>query len=510
MKISKTKAPKLQTRIKNQLAKTLDNLLKIPNMKVKMRTRILLTYTVLLLSTFLIVIIIFNIAANQHIHTTAINQLQFGNAAISDISGDSGHTNLNANVNPTPQVVLGINNYRVHTNTFPLRRVNGQFYRQDSNSEVTEILDKINEAQMTVEELHHRRINTASGVYYVLLHPSPSSQPNLEGHYWLVYVDVTGLSHFVDTVNMFIISIMVIMGLIAVCVAYFLSRSITQPIQDLEQLSMDIGNGKFTAKNLQLKDIELENLNHSLNKTAKKLGVYDESQKFFFQNVSHELRTPIMSVKCYAEGIHYDVMEPKEASRIILEETDRLTTLVEDILYISRIDNITSSYKQSVVNLSELIQKCIIQQKAIADSKAIAFDCTKVDASIEQICVEDLIGRVISNLISNAIRYAKSTIYFTCCRQNNEVIMTVLDDGPGLDEANIHRVFDRFYKGKGGHHGIGLAIVKAIIDQQNAIIKAENSKTGGALFTVIFSEKTDENVLVVKSKVEYGAVVTAN
>ncbi|MCL2015370.1 MAG: HAMP domain-containing histidine kinase [Defluviitaleaceae bacterium] len=455
------------------------------DIKVKMRTRILLNYAVLLLSTFLLVMIIFNVAASQYISNTAIAQLNFGNIAISDTYP------LQIDENIPVSFSSSLNSYRIYASTFPLRRVNGQFYRHNPNSEVIEILEKINENYFTIYDLQNRRIQTMHGVYYVSMHLS-TSIIYTEPFYWLIYVDVTGLSQFVNTVNMFIISIMLTMCFIALCVAYFLARSITQPIKNLQKLSQDIGNGNFVPKNLHLKDLELENLNNSLNKTAKKLGIYDESQKFFFQNVSHELRTPIMSVKCYAEGIFYDVMQPKEASGIILEEADRLATLVEDILYISRIDNITSSYSQTMVNLSEIIHKCILQQKPMADSNNIKFNFGKFDTTIEYICVADLIARVISNLISNAIRYAKSTITFTCYRADEKIIIKVQDDGIGLDAANIHRVFDRFYKGKGGHHGIGLAIVKAIIDQHNAIITAENTAGGGALFTIVFSEENSD------------------
>jgi signal transduction histidine kinase len=223
----------------------------------------------------------------------------------------------------------------------------------------------------------------------------------------------------------------------------------------------------------------------TLNKAAKQLGIYDSEQKSFFQNVSHELRTPLMSIKCYAEGISVGLMEPKSASNTILQETDRLTEMVSDLLYISKVDNVTSTYKKTKVDLSIIIRRCAEQQSIIAEAKQLRLSFNSLESDVYFDCVEELIIRAVNNLISNAIRYASSEIILSCHKKNNQIIIRVSDDGPGIETENLLRIFERFYKGSGGNHGIGLSLVKSIVEQHNGNVRAENSKKGGAVFTIV-------------------------
>jgi len=275
-----------------------------------------------------------------------------------------------------------------------------------------------------------------------------------------------------------------IMFMVAVFVSYFLSNSITRPIEKLGKFALSIGNGSFDTNDFKFQDIELENLNAALNKSVKQLGVYDSAQKDFFQNASHELRTPLMSIKCYAEGIVYGLMEPKQASETILAETDKLSELVTDLLYIAKIDNITSVYATENVDLVAVIKACAARQQAVASNRQVSFVFHFSDGSIHYQCIVELISRAIDNLISNAIRYAASQVTLSCRTEGRNIQIIVSDDGNGIETNALPHVFERFYKGKGGNTGIGLAIVKSITDQHKGHVKAENLGDGGAAFTL--------------------------
>jgi len=190
-----------------------------------------------------------------------------------------------------------------------------------------------------------------------------------------------------------------------------------------------------------------------------------------------------MSIKVYAEGIVYGLMESKKAGETILEETDRLSDLVTDLLYIAKIDNINTVYKTEKTDLVKIIKECAARQKAVADKKQISF-IVDFDDAIDYLCVSELMSRAIDNLISNAIRYAASQITISCRKGGSNIIISVADDGNGIEAETLPHVFERFYKGKGGNTGIGLAIVKSIADQHNGFIRAENSSNGGAVFTL--------------------------
>jgi len=274
------------------------------------------------------------------------------------------------------------------------------------------------------------------------------------------------------------------MFFVSVIASHFLSNSITRPIEKLGNFAVGIGKGNFDTNDFEFKDIELENLNAALNKSVEQLEAYDSEQKDFFQNASHELRTPLMSIKCYAEGIVYDVMEPKKASETILQETDKLSELVTDLLYIAKIDNISTIYTAEKSDLVEIIKACAVRQQAVANKKQIRFAFHFDENSITYECVAELISRAIDNLISNAIRHAASEITLSCYKNEDNIQICVIDDGSGIESETLPHVFERFYKGKGGNTGIGLSIVKSIVDQHKGHVRAENSNDGGAVFTI--------------------------
>jgi len=291
------------------------------------------------------------------------------------------------------------------------------------------------------------------------------------------------LQRISERTNLIMIILVCIMFVMSVIITYFLSNSLTRPIEKLDKFALSIGEGNFATNEFEFNEKELADLNMALNKSVKQLANYDSEQKIFFQNVSHELRTPIMSIKCYAEGVLYGFMDSKQASETILRETDKLTDLVSDLLYISKIDNITTAYTTTNSNLIDIIRDCAARQQAVAEKEQIKFVFDFKENAIDYKCVTELISRVVDNLISNAIRYADSEIILSCHRFTNHIEISVIDDGNGIEPELIPHIFERFYKGKDGIHGMGLAIVKTIVEQHNGSVKAKNAG-GGAIFTI--------------------------
>jgi len=296
-----------------------------------------------------------------------------------------------------------------------------------------------------------------------------------------IYAETSGLIGRIGIISIVLISIMFLM---AVIVTYFLANSLTRPIEQLGQFAQNIGQGDFTPNDFQFQEVELEDLNMALNRSVRQLGEYDSEQKAFFQNASHELRTPLMSIKCYAEGISFGIMEPKQASETILEEADKLADLVTDLLYISKIDNITTAYTVAEIDLAELLRDSAARQEAVAAKRQIRFSFDLGETPIPYACVGELLSRAIDNLLSNAIRYAASEIILSCHKEESHIVICVADDGGGIATQALSRVFERFYKGADGNHGIGLSIVKSIVEQQGGQITVKNSDRGGAVFTI--------------------------
>jgi len=292
-------------------------------------------------------------------------------------------------------------------------------------------------------------------------------------------------SRVIGRVGIISIILITIMFLMAIIVTYFLANSLTRPIEELGKFALNIGKGDFSQNDFQFQEAELEDLNIALNKSAKQLAEYDSQQKTFFQNASHELRTPLTSIKCYAEGISFGVMEPKQASETILVETDKLADLVTDLLYISKIDNITTVYTKTETNLMDLLRDSAARQEAVADKKQVRFTFDFDNIPIQYNCVGELLARAVDNLISNAVRYAHTEIILSCHRKDGSIVLSVIDDGEGIASDAIMHVFERFYKGIDGNHGIGLSIAKSIVEQQGGKITVNNSDKAGAVFTIM-------------------------
>ena len=467
-------------------AKLLRNRKAMINKRYKIRTRVMTVISVMLFSIFSLIGIIFNIVAGRYIQNSAIDQL---NRSFNIVQEVVERTEAILFEFPrelfndrTASIFVRNNDFRIEPNMFILDDGYNPLGNSVLSDKSAEVLGLISGRSIDLESLKNRLFNTTDGVYYVSSYQLPFMRTG-EKVFCIIYADVTGLHNFARTINMFLILLVCISFAVAALLALFLSRSITDPIQKLCTFARNIGKGDFTSMDYMFKDREFEDLNIVLNKSAKQLSVYDIEQKAFFQNVSHELRTPLMSIQCYAEGISCGLMEPKKASDTILLETARLNEMIKDLLYISKIDNITSAYPVTKVDLIDLIRKCAARHQGIADKKNIHFTFNFSESSVYAECVDELISRAIDNLISNAIRYASSEIVLFCGRKPEMIEICVKDDGAGIHADIMPHLFERFYKGEDGNYGIGLSIVKSIIEQHGGIVKAENTDSGAA-FTI--------------------------
>lgn len=171
---------------------------------------------------------------------------------------------------------------------------------------------------------------------------------------------------------------------------------------------------------------------------------------------------------------------------MIISETDRLGEMVEDLLCLSRIDSISKQLQPVEYDLRELLSNSTERQRNLAAERGLRFAFDFDEEPVMLPCDEKSICRAFSNLIANAIRYASSRITLTCRRAGSRIIIAVVDDGPGIAAEDLPHIFDRFYKGKGGKHGIGLSIVKAVIEQHQGSI-AVRSSPGETAFTITFT-----------------------
>jgi signal transduction histidine kinase len=325
------------------------------------------------------------------------------------------------------------------------------------------------------------RVRERRGVFYIagMDFNGPSGEK-------LHIVFISGMSvktAMIGTMNLFLIAVMLIALAIGVFYTAASAKKLTKPIRDVGKYAKEIGGGSFIAIPPDSSSLETHALIESINEMSARLKASDQAQKLFLQNASHELRTPLMSIQGYAEAIEKGIgAGPVAAAAIIKAESIRLTTLVEELITLSKIDNSIYDRDFRKTDLAEAISDCVdrLNGLAIKEGKKIT------PALLPGITVpadDDLLSKALTNVVSNGLRYAETEVKIVLERQNNQAVITVSDDGSGIDAADLPYVFDRFYKGKGGQFGLGLAIAQKALELMNGTIEAKPGDTG-AVFVI--------------------------
>ena len=217
-----------------------------------------------------------------------------------------------------------------------------------------------------------------------------------------------------------------------------------------------------------------------------KLGGYveraHESQKWFFQNVSHELKTPMMAVQGCAEGIHTGVLDPVGASGIILEETEQMSELVEEMLALSRLESGQANAEFHLTDVRELLYDCLRSTEQLAEQKNLRISLRFDETPVLVNCDEVQLRRAFTNIITNALRYAKDEIQIECKADRGKAVVRIRDDGEGIEPKLLPHIFDRFFSTRKGGAGIGLSLAKEIVTLHKGTISASND--GGAVFEI--------------------------
>jgi len=283
--------------------------------------------------------------------------------------------------------------------------------------------------------------------------------------------------------NFILIAIVFATALLGTLLFRKLSREITKPIRNLSDYAQSIASGDFNTMAIKDDTQEIVALCHDLNAMSQSLQNADQMKVDFLQNFSHDLRTPLMSIQGYAEGIATGVFpEATKPAAIIANESLRLKHLVDQLITLSRLDMTQQSVSNTAINLHDFFTLLMSRYEGLAakDAKKITLNCPK-DFEIRS--DDDLLEKLFGNLLSNAIRYAQSYVLIDVQLNTQNVVIRIQDDGPGIPLSELPLLFDRFFKGKSGNFGLGLAIAKTSAKLLDYKLSVENHPLG-AVFTV--------------------------
>ncbi len=270
----------------------------------------------------------------------------------------------------------------------------------------------------------------------------------------VVYADLGLYGEIIKSSEDVLRSASIVAALIMFIAVFFVSNALSSQIKKLCNFANKLGHGDFTTHNEDFSVRELQELSENMNTAASKLDRYDKEQKQFFQNVSHELRTPLMSIQGYAEGIQYGIFpDNKEAAGVIVDESKRLTEMLEQMLYISKIDK--SEMKKELCNLSDILRSAKEKLEGLTVDGKKQMNLKLPDADVFINGDSEALLRAFMNVISNGLRYAERYVEVELTEGTELIKVSISDDGNGIDEGDLEHIFDRFYKGKKGKHGIG-------------------------------------------------------
>lgn len=238
--------------------------------------------------------------------------------------------------------------------------------------------------------------------------------------------------------------------------------------------------------------VEFREIAQNFNAMTRELAGTEILRNDFVENVSHEFKTPLTAIEGYATLLQQkNLTEEKriEYTQKILLSTRRLSSLTGNILLLSRLENQEIAVKKECYCLDEQLREIILLLEPSWSSKQLALDIDLADCSCT--ANHELMAQVWQNLIGNAIKFTqeKGTIKVLLYRKANSVIVSIADNGPGMSEEVMARIFEKFYQGDTSRsvsgNGLGLSLVKRIIDLHGGSITVQSQSGQGAAFTVV-------------------------
>lgn len=302
--------------------------------------------------------------------------------------------------------------------------------------------------------------------------------------------DVNSTSNIL-TGQLIYITILVI--ILSIIVSYFVSKMINKPILEITEKARNMAKGDYKADTNYYGIKEIDDLNEVLNYARSEIKNTDELRKDLMANVSHDLKTPLTMIKAYAEMAR-DINNDKEEKRkenlnIIIEETDRLNILVNDILNLSKLENNKEEIIIEEYDLIEELQSILKRYEIIKETEKYKFNLNIPEKALVK-ADKNRINQVLYNLINNAINYTGEdlTVTINILELKNKYKIEIRDSGKGISKKDLNLIWTKYYKNEKNHKrnkvgtGLGLSIVKNILEKHNFEYGVESKKNKGSNF----------------------------
>ena len=309
-------------------------------------------------------------------------------------------------------------------------------------------------------------------------------------------IDVKFLSHdrgllFVQRSNRFLIISFLVMGGIAILASLFVSRRLTLPLKILVDQTRAIRKGELTSRTEIASGDELGKLSHAFNEMADDLELQESLRRKLIANVAHELRTPLAAMRGELEGMIDGFLAlDDDQVRSLYEETGRLRAMLDGIDDLTQAQASSLTLEKQQVELVEFLGNIRERFRARAEEDGVGIS-VEVKEDTAAWADPDRLSQVVINLLENAIRATpeNGTVTLRSGREENGTFIEVSDTGVGIDEKDTPFIFERFYSGPGGGLGLGLTIVRELVDAHGGEITVHSEKGIGTSVKVILPQE---------------------
>lgn len=312
----------------------------------------------------------------------------------------------------------------------------------------------------------------------------------------LVFNYVSNVANGNNVVIVFSVIGVIIVGAIFCTICDVIRRRamVERPVSQILKATEKIASGDFSVRLIPnhdyLKYDEYDLIYENINTLATELSKNELLKNDFISNVSHEIKTPLAVIQNYAQSLNNKKLDDKKKEEYIkglVEQTKKLSDLISNILKLNKLENQKIVAEKEKFNLSELVRTTTLQFEEMIENKGLDLECD-ID-EIEIVSYQYLLEIVLNNLISNAIKFTnQGKIFISLKKQNQFVVVKVKDTGIGMDNEVGQHIFDKFYQGDKSRstegNGLGLALVKKVIDTIGGEISVESKVGVGTTFTI--------------------------
>jgi signal transduction histidine kinase len=299
--------------------------------------------------------------------------------------------------------------------------------------------------------------------------------------------------NFLFTVNRSVLLAALLAGASSLFLGTLLFRRITKPLSELEHAARTVGTGKLAARVPVKSKDEIGMVAEAFNQMTGRLEKQQNLRKQMVADIAHDLRTPLSVMQGTVEAMQDGVLKANQKElKGLHTEIRRLTRLVEDLRTLSLADEGQLRLDMTSVDVASIVEQVIQSQTAKVNGLNVTMQSEIAPHLAPVNADEDRLVEVLANLLDNALRYTPpgGTVTVSAAQEASQIVTRVRDTGPGIPEEDLPFVFERFWRGdksrnrESGGSGMGLAIVRQLVELQGGTITVESPKGEGTVFTI--------------------------